>query len=490
MKLKIVTLALLFVTVLQIDGFASRICGVQVQEQELQTDPQTQDQKDDAPPQDNEDGEAVELLADPNADTFLQFQRTAVKSKLERLQSRFELEESSIEKIVEELKDEIKAAAKRVQELGSAGGLMMDSELEGELESELWEAVRPHLVENEKAQFEEFVRMQSVQKEARLRNCVTGLVVFLDNLLCFTPKQFEDVEKLYLEHWDSRYNEQVGTMVLNGLIFGRDILDLVKAEKLEPILSELQMDAFISLGEDQGMRGGFQMAINPGPNSSWDTEIFRKHCEEMMQLKLDELNQVVALDEKQTKILGIAKKGAIGKVVERWEELVSKSQNVGAFDRALMVEMTEPIVTQCERQNSWSKTLERILSEEQYQKYSQRQELRENTSKRQMVSYLTYIMCSQQFGIELDLEQHAKIAETVLEKASMAHANDYMGIAFSLMDLPDEDFQEILTEKQWEHAQPKLLQGREQMQQFREQMDENEASEEDADEDSDEDDQA
>ena len=424
---------------------------------EAQAEPQDEDQVEDQQDELIEDA-PMALIAGNMEDQFVQAQTQAVKSELNLLKDQLDLSDDWGGSIEDSLKEDIKRVAKAMSEKReNAAAFGFDTALDPTLRNAMWEKIEEALPDGKEEAFGEFKDMIIKLQRLNDETAVKGILVFLDNQLCLSQTQVDKLKQLYTNNWDSGFNEQVGTMVINGMVFGREPVDLVSGEQFEEILTEQQLEVFKELDQSSNLMMALQMGIMG--DEQVNLESVRTQCDKALDLKLAEYEALVGLTEKQKKMLSVARKGAVSKVSKRISDVFDNNDdamNMLGTDLETMEILLEPVVSQCTRQKAWQNTIAKVFDEEQLKKIEVREESRKEMAADQIVNYMLFSMMQMpdtNFG--LTYEQHIKLADVVKEKFDGTHLN-YFGVAVGIFKVSDEEFQEILSEDQWASFKPML----------------------------------
>lgn len=462
---------------------------------EMELPPQDVDEKNGDAQIENQDAEVQDdemieeapmLLGGTMEEQFIQTQTQAAASELKQLQDQLNLDDEWIEKLKSSLEEDIEAVGKEMAaEANTSVGFGFDSAVNSKLRSAMWKKIEEALPEGKEAEFEEFKKMISKMQELSDETAVKGLLVFLDNQLCLSQQQVDRLQTIYSENWDSGFNEQVGAMVINGMIFGRAAIDLVSEEEFEKTLTEKQLEVFKSLNQSSNFMMALQMGAMGGDDDGVNLEAVRTQCDDALDLKIAEYEALVGLTEKQKKMLGVARKGAASRVVDRLGEMFKKANenlNMIGMDLEVMDALMEPVVSQCTRESAWQKTLQKVFDEDQLEKVNARENARREMAIDQVVNYMIFSMIQTTNELGLNYEQHVKLVELVKSKLGDKH-HSYFGVAIGIFKASDEEFQEILTDEQWSTFEPMI---ESQRASFEEMMGDDEDSDDESDEDSDE----
>lgn len=262
-------------------------------------------------------------------------------------------------------------------------------------------------------------------------------------------------------------------MSMNGFMFGQQAIDTIKegVNNDKAILSEDQMKVLENLEEFGNSLQSMQMAImGDSEESAWDVEDFKSKCNTLAELKINEIKELCDLNEKQVKMLQIGRKGAVSKVAAQWQEMSGQFEgmmNGPMPDLELMSLATEPLLSQVIRQNAWHKTLEKVLTEEQLEQVQSRELQRLESAQEAMLNSVVGSVLPQISNeLQFDYDQHTALVEMLSTELKMAHSADYFGAVFGLFKVPDEKFEAVLTDEQWESLSAQLEQQRQMIEQM------------------------
>lgn len=440
-----------------------------------------------------EDGELVEeapmVFGGTTEEYYVQTQTRAATSELNQLKQLLKQDDQWSEKILSSLEEDINAVAKELVEKAneSAGGIGLDTMLDSNLRQAMWKKVENALPEGMENEFAEYKEMVSSLQRLRDETAIKGVLVFLDDQLCLSQEQIESLQRAYAKHWDSSLNEQAGMFAINGMVFGRAVVDLAGEEEFEKTLTENQLEVFRSLSESSNFLMAVQMNAIGDADEEVNSDSVRAQCEGSLGLKIAEYQALVGLTDKQEKMLTVARKGATARVVERLEAMIKKANDNPDLmmmnpNLEVMETLLEPIVSQCTREPAWQKALKKVLDEDQLQKVEAREVQRREMAVDQVVNYLVFTMIQTTEGMQLRYDQHLKMVELIKGKMDVDRCS-YFDVAFAIFKATDEELKEILTDDQWNTFKPMMDSQRASL---NEMMGGEEDSDEDTDEDTDE----
>ena len=167
-------------------------------------------------------------------------------------------------------------------------------------------------------------------------------------------------------------------------------------------------------------------------------------------LKLEELTGLCELSEAQAGKLQEAINTALNEIVERKSEVV-KAMQAGNFDfqgnMELLIDMSRPIEQMMFGNEAWKTAVDEVLNDEQSAKYATRQASREKRIKAAMSAAATTSFSTQIGG--LTAKQQLALTE-LFAKNYGESTSDPIEQSKRFIAIPDEAYQEILNDQQWE----------------------------------------
>ncbi len=381
---------------------------------------------------------------------YVQRQTQAVDRELLQLKAKLQLDDEWIESLKISLKDDIKKVAEDIADKANDFVFGFEKNLDSRIREIVWEEIEGMLPEGKNAAFEEFKGMISRMQKLQDETAVNGILVFLDDQLCLSVEQIDRLRILYSKDWDSSLNEQVGILTMNGMIFGRSTIDSIGLDELEKTLSTKQFEVFEVLGQDSNCLKEILMGGMGQKDDAAGLDAIRLFCDDALDLKLAEYKDLVGISERQMKLISVARKGAVAQIVARYDELLKTGLgNPDALNgMSIEIERTlvEPVVSQCMRTRAWKKTLGKIFDETQMQKIEERESARKALATDQVVNYMFYSMGA---NLGLTYDQHVKVVDAIKKSIGDSSTN-YVLFAMRILNVPKEEFQEILNDEQWE----------------------------------------
>ncbi len=395
-------------------------------------------------------------------------QAAAVDAELRVLKSELSLDDEWIESLKKSLTDDLDEAAKRISDAADESEVFgFDESLDGQLRELVWKKIEAELPDEKSAEFDAFKDMVNRMQKLKDETALNGVLVYLDNQLCLSKKQIDHLRNLYANDWDSMFNEEASMMSMNGMIMGRGTIDLVSNEEFKKTLSSEQYDLFKNLDESSSFMLMVQMAAMGQQDDSVDIEAIKVKCETALDLKIAEYDALVGISENGMKFLSVARKGAIAQVAGRFEKvlrLIDDDPNaLNGMNVEVMGTLMDPVLSQCTGTSVWQKTLPKVFDEAKMQKISEREEVRTAVAKGQVLNYIVFSFSNMGADLALTVEQHERIVAVIRDRMDDAPVN-LMALVAAVFTVPDEDFQEILSEEQWGSLKPVLDQQRAEMQ--------------------------
>ena len=294
------------------------------------------------------------------------------------------------------------------------------------------------------------------------RNCQIHAVVLLDSILCFSEPQWDKTLELIRAQWDPSWNAGMESMTLR--IWGSDRISMVKEidfQELEPLLSEKQTQA---LGEIEVlaavdfldlMREDMVNELEARLQGS-KAALFR-----MTELKLEELNRICEMENKQLDLLKVARNGLISRTVSRWQETLESyhaDPNDKAIQKEVMVLIRGSLLGQCTDNQVWRQTLNKVFTDEQKEKIQARESMRSEATKNQFVNDMIVFWMLE--TCELKPDQYVELGELIAGNLKLKYGAEMLEAEEQVAQIHEEDFRKILSDKQWDALVPTLAQMR------------------------------
>ncbi len=284
--------------------------------------------------------------------------------------------------------------------------------------------------------------------------------MLLDRHLCLSTKQIGDLKKLYSATWNPEWNEFVGSMISSGNIYDRSPFDSGKPAQLREVLSARQMEVFELLDAKYGLEKIMETLLY-GPEDHGESDPIRNFCNSAMEMKLAEYQDLVGISKSQMDVLKIGRKGAIANVVDRAEKIIhlvrEDSGSLNPLDFELIETLEEPAVSRCTKMAAWRKTLGKALDEDQISKIDERESHRKAFELEQVLNSLVFSLSStSEVNLGLDYDQHVNMV-ALLKDAIDGQSTNYTIVSILMIGkVPDKDWQELLTDEQWQRLEPML----------------------------------
>lgn len=289
------------------------------------------------------------------------------------------------------------------------------------------------------------------------RNAQLHTVILLDSILCFTEPQWEKAQSIVEQHWRSGWNDTMSEMSLR--IWGKDRLKIIEAidfSELEPLLSQLQVDALRTI-EDLASYDFNRQLNQKQDNREQGLAKARSAFEKLMDLKLAELRTVAKTSEQQSRLLRVARRGVISQTLDRWrsvqEAFEADSQDQKRIDDAMAL-VRRPLLFQCIHDDVWRTTLNKVFDEVQKQEILSRESKRVAATKQQFANDLVIFWFLKKG--ELTARQYEDLTQLVNDHLELASGLEMLIAEKQIAEIPAENFQEILNDTQWKKIEPVL----------------------------------
>lgn len=390
----------------------------------------------------------------------VQHQTWAMHCELGFLTDRLELEGMWIESLIQSLDEKVKASVDQMS--SETQSLLLGSgrqHLDSALREHVWNELEGNLSAEQKLAFDKLKSSFAEMQQLADRTAINTALVILDNELCLSEAQLDKLGRLYQEKWNSNFNGHC-LQLANGAELRQSHPIISKFhEQIKGLLTKKQQQAFLSLGEcSNQLRTLLQLAL---ADEYQNAQAARRFCELVMELKLDEYERLVELDDLQMKSLRIASKGAVDRVVKEFDEFFlgidMESMNMQVF-----IFLREAIILKCTREVVWEKTLAKVLNKGQLQTVNDRETVRRAKSFENASNSLA-LAISESVDPKFDSEQFLQVSEAIRNQFGESLAPSCSSLLEELPRVPDEVFQEILTDHQWQKFKPILDRGRAKM---------------------------
>lgn len=373
-------------------------------------------------------------------------QREALEIQLDRWGKAYDLNEKTIEKINASLEGELRKLTPSIP-------IIMEgpSYLNRDLRSIAFKKLRAELSVDDQAKLD--LEIAEQEKIDQRMDVVSQLAVtsYLDERLCFTAGQLEQVKAILAENWNYLWNEDVSAISTNGVQFGYEPIKLLRQKivKKENFFSEKQ-EAVLHSGEcfEPGIQDMAMRHISGAAN--WDRKKFKARCDQLVDLKVEELQLLFELDQEQQELLSTGRTDAILNIVDRRKLLIESFKDGGPDDSELLSSGLEPLSSQVTREVSWREALDKILSEDELEIIDSREAERLKNAKIVMVeSWVGFILPHISSPSQFTYEQHVALTELLLEELELRNSGDLLDSIQGIYKISDEKYKAILNESQW-----------------------------------------
>ncbi len=281
---------------------------------------------------------------------------------------------------------------------------------------------------------------QSKSKASGLRNledktAINGMLVMLDNQLCLSEEQIDRLRPLFSKDWDSSLNTQALIRVLALFVKGERAL--IGIDELEEILSAKQFEFLDS----------FRRLVEIGSEDEYVSL-----CNVVMGLKLSEYKDLVGMSEQQEESLSVVRKGVVLKAKKRCTELYEALFD-NPEDNEIKSSIYVPVISHCRRLEIWQSALGKIFDEMQLQKIEERESARNTFSADQKANNIVFGILQKGVNLGLTHDQHVKMVDVIKKGVGDRFISGW-DIQMIFVSVPEEEFQEILTDEQWELLKP------------------------------------
>lgn len=213
---------------------------------------------------------------------------------------------------------------------------------------------------------------QASVKEWNDRNSQLHTVIILDSLIGLSPEQYEKAMEVVQEQWLSKWNENMSGMSLR--VIGRDRVELIEnldLDPLKPLLRKSQLAALDDIAELAAV--DFVDVLVKGEKGELDEtlERYRTILVRIVDLKIEEYQDLAAVNDDQAKRLRIARNGITSRARRNWLssfQAYAEQPNEPDVQRAAMVYVRRHAIYQCIADPVWQRALEKILDKPQLEK--------------------------------------------------------------------------------------------------------------------------
>ena len=427
---------------------------------------QVQDRPLTAPPQrgaEQQEGEEQGLLTrdDPTQDLdfVIQFQNSLIDQELNKAFQCLELNDPKLKtRIKESLRDQLGASAKKAMESGAT--MSFSQRFNDDLLEALIAECKKRIPEEKQEQLVVFFDREKAFRKLEDANGLGSLISYLDTQLCLSKKQRKQLRELIQREWQPGYNDLAGSVLLSGMGNATNLIEALNDEEVKAVLEQAQYEYFLKLNQQMLVT---QQLLTPSQGGERSYDAVEKQFESALNLvRLDYERILGELSESQLKMLNVAGKGAVSKIVGEWKVAVEKNDNaeVPRINSELAGRVFEPMASQCVRHATWKKTLSKVFSMEELEEINVVETARSQNAKRELVTYLALILVKQTPGISISVEQHQKLCDLMMEDCAVDGRFNFNSIMLEFLSIEDEKFQEIFSVEQWPMFEQLLSQGR------------------------------
>lgn len=390
----------------------------------------------------------------------------AIQSELNLLKTKIALEDSEVQQLLNAVSDEIPELKPTTTDW-TAACIEYPERLDHRLRAKLLAQTLLQLPSDQHESVQQVFGNARILEEISDRNSITGTLIFLDNHLCLSIEQLEQLRQLYSERWTAQLSAQSIAMVIYGMA-SRNVIDCIEEEDFRRVLSKHQFEVYLKVEKNLSVLDQLQIAIDAKADS-WDQESFKQSCKQALETKIDELTRVASLEETQLKKLSIARKGAVTQVMNHWSNLVTELSETPTMNFELRASIVEPISSQVTRPAPWQQSLAKILTKEQLEKIAERDAIRETMAKNQSINFYVSTML-RDWPEDFDIDQYVSLVSMLSDNVHVVYGRDYLSISQQIADIEDEKYAELMSDKQWKQFRAGLDLHREKIRAFAEKM--------------------
>lgn len=284
--------------------------------------------------------------------------------------------------------------------------------------------------------FKKYEADLALRSKFQRRAAQRGFLSAMDGYLQLSNKQQAALAKTLMAKWKDDWNSlaMVGAQGA-GLFIIRDPLKTLPQDQLKAVLSESQWAAFDGI-------------LNLDQTVMVDQVGFAKlQGQAIGMLKLEEMTNLCSLSEAQSGKLKGAIDTVLAESVER-KQAAMKAIQGGNFQQNMeqIIDLSRPIAQMMFANDNWTDTVDTVLSKEQSAKYAERTASREKRNKAAMTAAAAITLGAQTGG--LTGKQQVALAK-IYDKHLTESIGDPMGMSKQLLAIPEEEYQEILSDEQW-----------------------------------------
>lgn len=393
-----------------------------------------------------------------------------------QLESTIKLTADKEQAIAEALEKDLNKLAKKRAKMART---FIDYQVPLELQARLLEELKVHGCDAK--EIESFGQLIEAKRKFIERLAKESLVRILDEYFILSGDQIETLKNVQKEHWTPRIEDRAlqaeayswhSPMELFQDISGHLPKDFLKPKQKE-LLESYEEFSVVALRK---MASSIRKGIAAAEEEEEDIhdETYRKWLSHSFALKIDEIDELCELTESQRKKLAVIEKGVIGQIVKRRDELIEtvvKNMNNrgGAARRGSSMDAAvefarspNQAIDSCKR---WIDTIPKTLDENQLSKMEAYWQARKDRGYRCRIECGVLSLTKLANGIHFD--QQKQLVERLLQAASSGKPipkgrsdRGYYTNNQLLTLIPDEDYEEILTESQWSKLRPLMTRRR------------------------------
>ncbi len=357
----------------------------------------------------------------PNS--FFVAQQQALKLESEILRSELDLTPEQMQKL--EIPDEkIKARSSAIE---SEHGYLFEMtlrHLEPELKKELWQKAAELTPGPNGIIFTEYQQSAEQLQELRNRNGQKGLISWLDDYLSFSEQQTQQLEEYFAANWVPYWNEQVSMSIWNDYEYIGRFFSYFSTEELANILTAEQMAVLQEIKN-------VEIEHNDLSSGKFDINQTKLDCIRLLDLRIQEMDSLLGLNEKQLQILNVAKKGIASKTSKIFQKAVQKAEGQ-PFANELYELTKTTLVNHATSERTWSKSIQKILTEDQLNLWSERQRKRREYIVRQSCIQSVLLL-----NLGQNYQESVDLAEVYFENAMEQDSSTRSKISNTTCYMPD-----------------------------------------------------
>ena len=342
-----------------------------------------------------------------------------------------ELSDDQADKILENLDDLIEEEAEKAIQGGDPMAAMGGFRSWGDAVLVEAKEILP-----EKA-FKTYQADLALRNKFQRRGAQRAFLSGLDRYLQLNNKQQAAVAKVLMSSWKDGWNQlgQIGSQAAVGLITIKGPLKELPQDELKAAMSESQWAALEGIFELEMTAMADQVGLANLQGSATG------------MLKLEEMTELCGLSEAQSAKLRKTIDTVLAESLELKSEAMKAIQG-GNFQMEAIQDIGRPVQQMMFKSDSWTETVDEVLTKEQAAKYAVRQESRDKRNAASVVSTLATSLSQQAGG--MTGKQQIALAKMFEKKFPGNLAEDPLAMTKTLVDIPDEEYKKILNDQQWE----------------------------------------